>query len=1053
MAISRRGFLVAAGASVAATVLDVAWAEAEPAAAAGSALTTLDGTVVLGAPDPANGNYRRIQTELGPGEQFVVRSDLTIVTSAPVTNVVAAFAQMTDLHIVDDQSPLRVEFLDAYANPGPPHFATYPTAASYRPQESMSTQVVDAMCRAIRKAGHGPKTLLPLAFTIVTGDAVDNCQYNEVRWYINLLDGVSITPNSGLSRAYDTSVTSDGFTMDINYWHPSMRQFELTNTRGPGLDLYFQGGFPDVLNLPYQARRTFQATGLGMPWYAAYGNHDALVQGNLPIGYDLFGLNVEDLATGNFKPSMILGIPDTLTSSAGDIYDLATAGIFHDMSGLQVPADPDRRLLGRGQFVQEHFTTAGLPVGHGFSRGTDRAYYVIPDAQYDQVRHIVLDTSYTGGGPNGWLDDGQFGWLESLLKANSSRYLNVASDGEHTLVTQPGVVDKLFVIYSHHTSGTMGNPLAMHLENNAHSGTDLTNLLLRFPNVVLWVNGHNHKNKIVSHLSGFVAQTGFWEVTTASHIDWPYQSRILEITEGDGTLSVFTTMVDIDAPLDWRGLDLNAPATLAALSREIAANDLQQRGTGVVDRPGSPQDRNTQLLVPAPFAFAPALRARTTTPITAVARNADRIDVFAARYDGATMANWWSAGTGAWAGWSQIGGGFANGGGPGSPITSVHRAGGTRVEVFTVGDGDRVYTSANEAGQAWTGWSEVPGGLICRPGSTVTAISRSPDKIDLFTTAANGAIMSTWWNTAGGWPGYWFQVSGGTAAAGATVTAIARSANHIDVFVVGDGNVVWSNFWDGATGWYGWFKVPGTPVCRPDSAVTVIARDPDKLDLFTVASNGAIMSTWWNSSGGWPGSWFQVSGGFAAPGSQVSAVARSATHIDLFTVGANGQAESTFWDVSSGWYGWFPLGQRSFPGSQVAVVCRTPGTIDVFSVSAGGADPLPSGGRSVAGVVNSRWPVNGTWPVAWSTVKNGADAFPPPVIVPNLVGKDTQTALSMIGDLGLNARVDANLTKDCNDPADVVIKQSPTPGAYNLPPGSTIAITVPNHLGCPPDNK
>ena len=52
-----------------------------------------------------------------------------------------------------------------------------------------------------------------------------------------------------------------------------------------------------------------------------------------------------------------------------------------------------------------------------------------------------------------------------------------------------------------------------------------------FPNVIALVDGHTHANKITPHSRPASSQIGggFWEISTASHIDWPIQSRIIEI--------------------------------------------------------------------------------------------------------------------------------------------------------------------------------------------------------------------------------------------------------------------------------------------------------------------------------------------------------------------------------------------------------------------------------------------------------------------------------------------------------------------------------------------
>jgi len=118
--------------------------------------------------------------------------------------------------------------------------------------------------------------------------------------------------------------------------------------------------------------------------------------------------------------------------------------------------------------------------------------------------------------------------------------------------------------------------------------------LLRHENVIAWVNGHTHTNNIWAHKRA--GGGGFWEINTASHIDWPQQSRLLEVTNNrDDTLSIFATMVDHGAPLAFGG-DLDDPMQLAALGRELAANDWQETS----NRRGATNARNVELVLRAP---------------------------------------------------------------------------------------------------------------------------------------------------------------------------------------------------------------------------------------------------------------------------------------------------------------------------------------------------------------------------------------------------------------------------------------------------------------------
>src|SRR3954449_6606914 len=228
--------------------------------------------------------------EYAPGEDYTYLGPEGASYRPPVKGSILNFLQLSDFQDQDEESPGRLEFLDQTQQP-----PVSPVNAAYRPQESLSPQVVEAMVRQARNTV-SPITHDRLKLTVLTGDNADSQQYNETRWFIDTLDGQKkIDPNSGIEGTCDTTPASvyDGVRDggDSGYYEPDASANSADgrgyspnraeNISETGKDVTVRD-FPGLLEA---AQKRFESIGLDMPWYTAFGNHDALIQGNSPDAY------------------------------------------------------------------------------------------------------------------------------------------------------------------------------------------------------------------------------------------------------------------------------------------------------------------------------------------------------------------------------------------------------------------------------------------------------------------------------------------------------------------------------------------------------------------------------------------------------------------------------------------------------------------------------------------------------------------------------------------------------------------------------------------------
>jgi len=588
------------------------------------------------------GRFRALGT--ATGDPFVTREAIAKAQAGREQRrrSLLYFGQLSDFHIIDEESPARVEFLDPLPSPAP-------FGSAWRPWEALQPHTVDRaidqMHRFARAStvADGTGARSEMKFTITTGDSADNQQRNETDWVVKLLEGGSLDPGSGSAdtTSYDAFCQAQvapgnldppeagrytGVQDYDDYAEgPDPAFYDPDDPRGTIFDVW-----PRYPGLMDRAQAPFEASGLDVPSYVTFGNHDGLVQGNEDATAPL-----EAVATGCLKTFGPIGNPADFGEALAALTPASLqATLVSDPARVGVvPPDRRRQFVSKEQYKSLH-ATGRQPDAHGFgfvdpeeqqaSRGAAGYYSWSPQPGF---RFIALDTISEGGvaGPSadGNIDDPQFRWLEGELEQASER-------------------DELIFLYSHHAIASLtadvpdeaappctntaavpppegngqghdvnpGCDLDPRSSSPVHLGEDLTNLVHRFPHVVAWVAGHSHLNSVEPFLRP--GGGGFWSIRTASEVDWPQQNRLIDVMDNrDGTLSIFGTILDHSSPLATPAAGTPAGGfdkqELASLSRTFAYNDPQSGGNpafGEPDGEGEALDRNVELLVPDPRAAA-----------------------------------------------------------------------------------------------------------------------------------------------------------------------------------------------------------------------------------------------------------------------------------------------------------------------------------------------------------------------------------------------------------------------------------------------------------------
>jgi metallophosphoesterase (TIGR03768 family) len=519
----------------------------------------------------------------GPGIDAGKRTDIMQAgysgTSVTRREKLLNFFTISDIHITDKEAPNQLIYLQQFNASNANQTSIYSGTMLY------TTFVLDAAIQTIN-ALHKKD---PFDFGISLGDTCNSTSYNELRWYIDVIDGKVIIPSSGAHLGADT----------IDYQKP------------------------------------YKAAGIDktIPWYQAIGNHDHFYIGSIPVqAYNLGPTYVSDtvkaignilappLDVGNInKNDYYGGVIDGSTPN-GNIIAAGPVGDFS--SPPKVAADPDRRSLTKPEWIGEFLKTTSNPFGHGFSSNNannDFACYSFLPKSNIPIKVIVLDDTQTENDQSsdihghGFLTQDRWNWLKKEL-----------ADGD--------AAGQLMIIAAHVPIGVQ--PHYSELEwwiNPSPSATSPQNAvdilglvkeLEKHPNLLMWIAGHRHLNTVKAFVSTDPAhpENGFWQVETCSLRDFPQQFRTFEIyVNSDDTISIVTTNVD---PAIQPGTPAATSRKYAVASQQIVGNNLNPNfPNSDPTLPPNTQDPTIKPMLPTVYSYNAELMKQLSPEMKAKLRN------------------------------------------------------------------------------------------------------------------------------------------------------------------------------------------------------------------------------------------------------------------------------------------------------------------------------------------------------------------------------------------------------------------------------------------------